>query len=409
MARKPLVLIIGGGIGGLTAAHALRQRHIDVLVCEQAKAINDIGAGIQLSPNAIKAFRALGLEAEIDAIGFESEYQTIRSWRSGRIISRQPRKGLMRARFGAPYYTLHRADLLDVLSRTLPETSLRLSARCIGVEADGRGAVARFSNSEEVEADVIVGADGIHSVTRSSLFGDASPRFTGCMCWRGLVPVASVPKTISTTDGTAWWGPHGHIVHYAVRGGELLNFVAHYDSEAWTEESWTRECDRSELLETYAGWNEALLQLIACSERYYKWALYDRDPLERWSKGRATLLGDAAHAMLPYLAQGACMAIEDGYVLAASIAASLDDLTTALAQYEALRIPRTQRTVLGSRFRAKENHLASPWKRLLRDIKMGLRDRFASDNTAFRAAWLYDYDVAKEAGPTERAPSTLTV
>jgi 2-polyprenyl-6-methoxyphenol hydroxylase-like FAD-dependent oxidoreductase len=403
VARKPLVVIIGGGIGGLTAAHALRQRDVDVLVYEQATALNDIGAGIQLSPNAIKAYRALGLEAEIDKIGFETEYQTIRSWRSGRIISRQPREGVMRARYGAPYYTLHRADLLELLGRSLPETSLRLGARCLGVETHDRGAVARFSDGEEVEADIVVGADGIHSVTRAGLFGDASPRFTGCMCWRGLVPIDAVPKAISTTDGTSWWGPHGHIVHYPVRGGKLLNFVAHYDSEAWTEESWTRECDRSELMETYARWNEALLQLIACSERYYKWALYDREPLERWSKGHATLLGDSAHAMLPYLAQGACMAIEDGYVLAAAIANSPEDLTAALAQYEAQRIPRTRRTVLGSRFRAKENHLASPWKRLLRDIKIGFRDRFGSDNTAFRAAWLYDYDVAAESRSTVNA------
>jgi 2-polyprenyl-6-methoxyphenol hydroxylase-like FAD-dependent oxidoreductase len=403
VARKPLVLIIGGGIGGLTAAHALRQRDIDVLVCEQANAINDIGAGIQLSPNAIKAYRALGLEAEIDKIGFETEYQTIRSWRSGRIISRQPRKGVMRARYGAPYYTLHRADLLEVLGRSLPQTGLRLGARCIGVETNDHGTVARFSDGAEVEADIVVGADGIHSVTRAGLFGDASPRFTGCLCWRGLVAADAVPKTISTSDGTAWWGPHGHIVHYPVRGGALLNFVAHYDSAAWTEESWTRECDRSELMQTYARWNEALLQLIACSERYYKWALYDREPLERWSKGRVTLLGDSAHAMLPYLAQGACMAIEDGYVLAAAIARSPEDLTAALAQYEAQRIPRSRRTVLGSRFRAKENHLASPWKRLLRDVKIGVRDRFGSDNTAFRAAWLYDYDVAAESPSTKRA------
>jgi 2-polyprenyl-6-methoxyphenol hydroxylase-like FAD-dependent oxidoreductase len=396
VSRKPLVLIIGGGIGGLTAAHALRKRDIDVLVYEQTAALNDIGAGIQLGPNAIKAYRALGLEAEIGKIGFETEYQTIRSWRSGRIISRQPRKAVMRARYGAPYYTLHRADLLEVLGRTLPATSLRLGTRCVGVEAHDHGAVAHFANGEDVEADIVVGADGIHSVTRASLFGDGSPRFTGCLCWRGLVPVAAVPKTISTTDGTAWWGPHGHIVHYPVRGGELLNFVAHYDSEAWTEESWTRECDRSELMQTYARWNEALLQLIACSERYYKWALYDREPLERWSKGRVTLLGDSAHAMLPYLAQGACMAIEDGYVLAAAIASSPEDLTAALAHYEAQRIPRTRRTVLGSRFRAKENHLASPWKRLLRDIKIGFRDRFGSDNTALRATWLYNYDVAAE-------------
>jgi salicylate hydroxylase len=394
MARKPRVVIVGGGIGGLTAATALRRHGIDVLVCEKAGALGEIGAGIQLGPNAVKTYRALGLEAAIDAIGFESEYQTIRSWRSGRIISKQPRRDMMRARFGAPYYTLHRADLLEVLSRTLPDDSLRLSAHCIGIVADDRMAVARFADGSEIEADVVVGADGIHSAVRTGLFGPQAPRFTGCVCWRGLVPFDAVPRGLITADGTAWWGPHGHIVHYLVRGGELVNFVAHYDSDAWTEESWTQECDRAEILATYAGWNEALLQLIRCSDRYYKWALYDREPLDRWSQGRATLLGDAAHAMLPYLAQGACMAIEDGYVLADAIAHAPDDLTGALKRYEALRIPRARRTVLGSRFRAKENHLASPWQRLLRDTKIALRDRFSSDKTAFRAAWLYDYDVA---------------
>src|SRR5579862_1008329 len=346
MAARPRIIIIGAGIGGLTAALALRRRGIDAQVYERAGGLNDIGAGIQLGPNAVKTFRALGLDAEIAAIGFESEYQIIRSWRSGRIISKQPRRDMMRSRFGAPYYTLHRADLLQALGRALPDASLHLGSTCVGIEADERKAVARFADGREVEADLIVGADGIHSVVRTSLFGPAAPRFTGCVCWRGLVPFAAVKSSLITSDGTAWWGPHGHIVHYLVRGGELINFVAHYETDAWTEESWTRECDQSELVETYAGWNNALLKLLKSSDRYYKWALYDRDPLDRWSKGRATLLGDAAHAMLPYLAQGACMAVEDGYVLAEAIAQSPDNFSDALATYEALRLPRTRRTVL---------------------------------------------------------------
>jgi salicylate hydroxylase len=398
MARKPRVIIIGAGIGGLTAALALGHRGIDVLVYERAGALNDIGAGIQLSPNAVKTYRALGIEAEIHAIGYESEHQIIRSWRSGRIISMQPRRDIMREHYGAPYYTLHRADLLQVLGRSVPEQNLHLGANCTGIEVSDRTAAARFGDGSEIEADLIVGADGIHSVVRASLFGSEAPRFTGCVCWRGLVPFDAVKSALITSDGTAWWGPHGHIVHYLVRRGELINFVAHYESEAWTEESWTRECDRSELMETYARWNEALLQLIKSSDRYYKWALYDRNPLDHWSKGRATLLGDAAHAMLPYLAQGACMAIEDGYVLAEMIAQSTDDPTGALAAYETLRLSRTRNAVLGSRFRAQENHLASPAQRVWRDLKIAIRDRFSTDTTAFRAAWLYNYDVATEPG-----------
>jgi salicylate hydroxylase len=181
-----------------------------------------------------------------------------------------------------------------------------------------------------------------------------------------------------------------------VRRGELLNIVAHVDSDAWTEESWTRECDVAEVITTYAGWNSALTRLFPCSERWYKWALYDRDPLERWSRGRATLLGDSAHAMLPYLGQGAAMAIEDGYVLAAMIAKHPDDLHAALADYERIRTPRAKAAVLGSRARAKENHLPSRFAQIKRDLKFALRERFGHDNTAFQVAWLYEYDVGRE-------------
>jgi salicylate hydroxylase len=207
-----------------------------------------------------------------------------------------------------------------------------------------------------------------------------------------------VPRDINIADGTMWMGPHGHVVHYLVRRGDLLNIVAHFDSDAWTEESWTRECDVSEVTTTYAEWNSALTRLYPCSTRWYKWALYDREPLERWSHGRATLLGDSAHAMLPYLGQGAAMAVEDGCVLAAMIARHSGDLDAALAAYETLRVPRARAAVLGSRARAKENHLASRLARLKRDVKFALRERFGIDRTAFQAAWLYEYDVEREMG-----------
>ncbi len=395
MAHAPRVAIIGGGIGGLCAALACERRGLEVDLYEQAPNLGEIGAGLNLSPNALKVFRALGIEADIMGIAFEAEYQNIRSWHSGRLISQIVRKG-MALEFGAPYITVHRADLLDVLSRNLKTARVHLGARCTAVESDERAAHASFAAGREIAADVIVGADGLHSAVRTSLFGPEAPHFTGCICYRGLVPRDQVPADLHTKINTMWMGPHGHVVHYWVRRGELLNIVAHYDSDAWTEESWTRECDRAELRDTYKGWNDALLRLYESAERYYKWALYDREPLERWSKGRATLMGDAAHAMLPYLGQGACMAIEDGYILAAALARRPDDPVQALRDYEALRLPRTRRTVLGSRARAKENHLPSAWSRLVRDVKFKLRDRFGADKTAFRAAWLYSYDVSQE-------------
>jgi salicylate hydroxylase len=395
MARGPRVAIVGGGIGGLAAALALERRGAEVIVCEQSPALSEIGAGLNLTPNAIKALRALGVEKEVNAIASGSEFLNIRSWKSGRYISRM-RRGDFKQKFGAPNLSVHRADLLGVLSGALKTTEIRVGKRATEVEGRERDAVARFADVSEIEADIVVGADGIHSVVRKSLFGADSPRFTGCICWRGMAPVDAVPPDINVTDGALWMGPHGHVVHYPVRRGELLNIVAHFDSDAWTEESWTRECAVSEPMSTYAGWNSELTRLYPCSERWYKWALYDREPLEQWSRGRATLLGDSAHAMLPYLGQGAAMAIEDGYVLAATIARQPDDLGAALAAYERIRAPRAKAAVLGSRARAKENHLPSRFAQLKRDLKFALRERFGRDNTAFQVAWLYDYDVGQE-------------
>jgi salicylate hydroxylase len=396
MRRAPRIAIIGGGIGGLAAALALERRGAEVAVYEQSPIHNEIGAGINLTPNAVKAFRALGLEYEIESIGWGSEWLMIRSWKSGRTIS-QVRRGEFRQKFGAPNLTVHRADLLDVVRGALKTTKIQLGTRCVAVEADDRIAAACFADGSKIEADVVIGADGIHSAVRESLFGADIPRFTGCICWRGMAPVDDVPRDINTADGTMWLGPHGHVVHYRVRRGELVNIVAHVDSDAWTEESWTRECGVAEVMTTYAAWNSALTRLYPCSTRWYKWALYDRDPLEQWSKGRATLLGDAAHAMLPYLGQGAAMAVEDGCVLAAMITRHSEDLGEALVAYERMRAPRAKAAVLGSRARAKENHLASPWAQLKRDVRLALRNRFGGrDTTAFQTAWLYDYDVGKE-------------
>ena len=396
MPRRPRIAIIGGGIGGLAAALALERRGAETTVCEQSDALSEIGAGLNLTPNAVKALRALGLEKETLAIAAETNFLNIRSWKSGRYISRTKR-GDFRQKFGAPNLSVHRADLLDVLATALKTTQIRFGARCTEVESNDSSAVARFADGSSIEADIIVGADGIHSVVRSALFGADTPHFTGCICWRGMAPVEAVPSDINTEDGTMWMGPHGHVVHYPVRRGELLNIVAHIDSDAWTEESWTRQCDVSEVMTAYEEWNSALTRVYPSSERWYKWALYDRDPLEHWTKGRATLLGDSAHAMLPYLGTGAGMAIEDAVVLGAAVGRESNDLNAALVAYEQLRVPRTKAAVLGARARAKENHLASPWARLRRDIGFALRERFGGkDNTAFQVGWLYDYDVGRE-------------
>ena len=261
--------------------------------------------------------------------------------------------------------------------------------------------MARFADGRKIEADIVIGADGIHSTVRDSLFGQIEPHFTGCVCWRGMVAVDRIPNADEYAQSTIWWGPYGHVVHYPVRRGELINFVAHIDSDAWTEESWINECDVSELLETYAGWHDNLLRLFETSDKYYKWALYDRDPLDKWTRGRATLLGDSAHPMLPYLGQGACMAIEDGYVLAELVARMPDDLGDALQTYEQLRKPRTSQAQLGSRDRARNNHLASPLARWRRDIQVAFKSRFSSDKSIHQGDWIFSYDVTEMPGLSE--------
>jgi 2-polyprenyl-6-methoxyphenol hydroxylase-like FAD-dependent oxidoreductase len=391
MRRAARIVIIGGGIGGLTAARALRQRGFEPIVYEAAPELKEIGAGVALHPNAMKALRSLDLEASVRAVAWESEYQLVRDGRSGRVLTKTLQRGYLEQRFGAAGCTVHRADLLDVLAAAVPAASVRLGARCVSVDTDAEGARARFADGTEIEADAIIGADGIHSAVRSSLFGPEAPRFTGKVCWRMLVPVEMVGGDIGS-DYTLWLGPHGSVMVYPVRRGELINVVAHSDNDTWTEESWTRECDKSEALASYSGWHESLLRLFAASERHYKWALYERDPLPRWTSGRATLLGDAAHPMLPYLGQGAAQAIEDGCVLASALSALPDDLAAALRLYERSRLARTSQVLLGSRARGAGDQTPSRWVALKRNALIALQSRFGSDRTGRNFAWLYEYD-----------------
>jgi salicylate hydroxylase len=387
------VAIIGGGIGGLTAACALRERGIEVAIYESAPELREIGAGVALHPNAMKVFRSLGLEDDVRATAGRSDWALTRNWKTGRVISRTSRRE-QAALFGSAGATVHRADLLDVLARSLPSGMVTLGARCVGVESAGDVAVARFKDGSEVEADVIIGADGIHSAVRASLFGPDAPRFTGKICYRSVVPVDAVPGGPPPNDNVQWLGPHGTIVLYPVRRDELVNVVCHYDDEGYRHESWVSECERSEVLERYSTWHESLLRIFSAGEVWYKWALYDRDPIGQWTRGRVTVLGDAAHPMLPYLGQGACQSIEDGCVLAAALAAQPEDPVGALGLYERSRRPRASRVVLTSRERGVSNHLASPWAAMRRDLSIAVRRRFGRDPDGRGAAWIPAYDAS---------------
>jgi salicylate hydroxylase len=387
------VAIIGGGIGGLTAARALCGRGIEVTIYESAPELREIGAGVALGPNAMKVLRALGLEDAVRAVAGASDWATTRNGKTGRVITKTSRRE-QAALFGSAGATVHRADLLDVLAQSVPSDIVTLGARCVAVESAGDVAVGRFADGREVEADVIVGADGIHSAVRESLFGPDAPRFTGKICYRSVVPLAAVPGPPPSTDNEQWLGPHGTIVLYPVRRNELINVVCHYDDESYRHESWVSRCERSEVLERYAGWHESLLRVFSAGEIWYKWALYDRDPIPRWTHERVTILGDAAHPMLPYLGQGACQSIEDGCVLAAALAARPGDPLGALELYERTRRPRASQVVLASRERGVSNHLASPAAALRRDISIAVRRRLGRDPDGRGTAWIPEYDAS---------------
>jgi salicylate hydroxylase len=387
------VAIIGGGIGGLTAARALTQRGVDVAVYEATPELREIGAGVALGPNAMKVLRALGLEEPVRAIAGRSQWHMTRNGRTGRVISKTSH-GEQADRFGTAGATVHRADLLDVLAAAVPGGIVTLGARCRGVEPDGEVAVARFDDGSEIEADAIIGADGIHSAVRASLFGPDAPRFTGKICYRSVIGVDAVPGGPPANDNAMWLGPHGTIVLYPVRRDELINVVCHYDDADYRHETWITECDREEVLERYAGWHSSLQDIFAASEVWYKWALYDRDPIPRWTRGRVSVLGDAAHPMLPYLGQGACQAIEDGCVLAAAFAAEPDDPPAALARYERARRPRASQVVLTARERGLSNHLASPFAAWRRDVSIAVRRRLGRDPEGRGTAWIPQYDAS---------------
>jgi salicylate hydroxylase len=386
------VAIIGGGIGGLTAANALSRSGIETAVYEAAAELKEIGAGVALHPNAMRVLRAIGVEDGVRKVAGRSLLQVMRNWKTGRVIGKTSRRQVA-ASFGIQGATVHRADLLDVLAGALPAGMVTLGKRCEQVRTDGGTAVARFADGSEIEADIIVGADGIHSPVRASLFGPDAPRFTGKICYRSVIPAGAARGAPPATEGAQWFGPHGTIVLYPLRGEELVNVVCHYDDDGYRHESWVAECDREEVLSRYAGWHESLLRLFAAGDTWYKWALYDRDPIPRWTRGRITLLGDAAHPMLPYLGQGACQALEDGAVLATALTAEAADPLTGLARYERTRRDRASAVVLASRERGLSNHLTSPWAAWRRDLLIAWRRRVNRRDPEGRGVgWLAGYD-----------------
>ena len=383
------VLIAGGGIGGMSAALALLRRGIDVDVYEQAKELKEVGAGVQLAPNGARVLYALGVGDELKALSCEAEGKEIRHWNTGETWKLFDLGPVSIERYGFPYFTVYRPDLLGVLAnavRRLKPDAIHLDARCIGFIQDDR--VTLQCEGASATGDALIGADGVHSPIRQGLFGPDRPQFTGVMAWRGIVPMERLPRHMARRVGSNWVGPGGHVVHYPLRAGRLMNFVGALERADWRIESWSAKGTKEEIRADFRGWHEDIQAFVAEIDTPYKWALMVRAPLERWTVGRVTLLGDAAHSMLPMLAQGAIMAIEDGFILARCLAGF--GVEEALQRYERARLERTRRTVEGSAANIHRFH--NP---VLADPEEGRKfiDReWASQRISDRYDWLFRYD-----------------
>lgn len=347
--------IIGAGVGGLAAANALRALGHQVEVFEQSRQFLRVGADINLTPNAVRALDGLGesIAAAARASAARPTHRISRTWNTGEETSRLPMSDEAERLYGAPQLTIHRADLLAALSDAFPAGNVHFAKRASRIELTDAGVKVDFTDGSHTEVDLLIGADGIHSAVRAAMFGSESPRFTGVVAFRAVVPAESVKHVPNIAAFTKWWGPNpeSQIVTFPLNQGRDVFVFATTAQDSWHEESWTTEGSVQELRGFYSDYHPDARALLDACETVMKTALYERDPLPHWSKGNITLLGDSCHPMMPFMAQGAGMAIEDAVVLARCLGevSAPDDVVAALKRYDDLRMERASRIQLGSR------------------------------------------------------------
>jgi salicylate hydroxylase len=392
MARSRTIIVAGAGIGGLTAALALIREGFRVVVIEQAAQLEEAGAGIQLSPNATAILRALGVADHLQSRAVAPEAIRVRSAASAREIVRIPLGPAAEQRYGAPYWVIHRADLqaglIEALEAT-PDFVLRLGLKVedFAVHAHGITVAARNRSAAIDEHGIaLVGADGLWSTVRGKLGDRGAPQFRERTAWRALVPAERAPLWTREPATVLWLGSDAHLVHYPVKGGQMINFVAIVRDDRRLA-GWSAAGRRSDLVRLFSGWHKDARALIAAPQSWLRWSLFDRPHPHPWGSGSVTLLGDAAHAMLPFLAQGGAMAIEDAAVLAACLARQSEDPAAALRRYEGLRRRRTARARSEARRNGRLYHLKGP-AAVARNLALAA---MGGKRLLRRYDWLYDW------------------
>ena len=406
-------IVVGGGIAGLTTALCLQRAGLQPIVIERAPAIEEIGAGIQLSPNACRVLDAIGVIDAVRASAFAPERLEMRIGISGRPVFAIDAVNATQKRWGAPYLHVHRADLVAALAAALRERmpgALVTGAEMRSLQQDDAGARVTLADGRTLDAGIVVGADGIHSRVREQLFGASNPQFTGNVAWRATVAVDRLGAHAPPPSACVWVGPGRHAVTYRLRGGALANIVGVVEHDDWHSESWTERGERAQAVADFAGWHPVVTTLIGAADEHYRWALFDRPPLARWHDGRAVLVGDACHPMLPFLAQGAAMAIEDAWVLAAMLArggpdadagdsnarddsAAAKHLGDAFADFTVARAGRVRKVYDGARHNMRVFHHRNRAKQALVYGTMRVGGRLLPGVAASRLDWLYGEDV----------------
>ena len=393
---SPRIAIVGGGLGGLAAALFLRRAGIDATVYEMSPELREAGAGIVVPPNMVRVLADAGLADELPrfAVRLDAAWE-FRRWADGRVLFVQPMGDACVQLYGAACFVAHRADLLALLQRALPASAVQLGQRCTASRQTADGVALDFTQADgsvhTLTADAAIGADGIHSVLSQAVVQPQPARFSGLCAFRCLVPAVDAPAMALRPVQALWLGPGRHFVHYPISSGQLVNVVAIVPAGNWRTESWTADGAVADMKREFEGWDPRVHQLIDAATDTKRWALYDRTPLPTWAAGRVALLGDAAHAMLPFFAQGAAQALEDALLLADSLqGVAAAALPQALQRYDALRRPRASRVQLMSRGREIRNHLVDGPEQQQRDAEL------ASGNPLRDSAWLYGHDLAAD-------------